>query len=144
MNTTYKAEQELAVENVFPTAGEDQPRSRAHQADQQPPGTAQSCDQSTPCLQTTAEPNPARAKGRLWAADRAPGLGPGSAVSSTSPSRRVMRPLRAPASHSRPRGHSAVPRPGVTRGLPAFGMGTHPGGDAGKPNLGCENPVSHA
>lgn len=75
---------------VFPTAGSDQPRSPGYRAEQRPPGTAQGCDQSTPCLQTTAEPNLAQRKGLRWgAAD----LAPGSRLcqSSTSTSRRVVR-----------------------------------------------------
>lgn len=64
---------------VFPTAGEDQPRSPVYHADQQPPGMARSCDQSALCLQTTAEPNLAQIFPRQWkglplgAAELAPG-----------------------------------------------------------------------
>lgn len=143
---------------VFPTAGEDQPRSPAYHADQQPPGIAQSCDQSTLCLQTTAGPNlaqiffPRQRKGLpSGAADPAPGWVPGPAMSSTSTSKRVMRPRRAPAAHWRSRGHTAAPRPGAARGLPALGMagwpereGTQPGGEAAGLNPGCENPASRA
>lgn len=144
---------------VFPTAGEDQPRPQAYHADQQPPGiAARSCDQSTLCLQTTAEPNlaqifPRQRKGLPFGtADLAPGWVPGSAMSSSSTSKRVTRPRRASAAHSLAelgsQGRAASRGPS---GPPTFGMagwpeheGTRPAGEAAGLNAGCENPASRA
>lgn len=137
---------------VFPTAGEDQPRSQVNHADQQPPGIAQSCDRSTVCLQTTAGPKlaqilPRRRKGLPFGtADPAPGLGSRLCHEQHS----NLRASQA-AAHSPTGGHRAVPRPGAARGLPALGWrdgqslrGLIPAGEAGKLNLGCQNPASHA
>lgn len=110
---------------VFPTAGSDQPRSPGYRAEQRPPGTAQGCDQSTPCLQTTAEPNLAQRKGLRWgAAD----LAPGSRLcqSSTSTSRRVVRAEPQPPAGGA--GHT-----GPSRGAGAASTGIRECGTAGVP-----------
>lgn len=100
---------------VFPTAGEQKPRSQAQHADQQPPGIAQSRDQSTLCLQTTAEPNlaqifPRQRKGLPFgAAALAPGLGswlcheqPMKLQASCAAARSLGLSLSAPGSLGRP------------------------------------------
>lgn len=113
---------------------------------------AQSCDQSTLCLQTTAEPNPAQIfprqrKGLPFGAAE---LAPGSRLChqqhiNLQASHAAALSLSLPLAELGSQGRAG------SRGLPAFGMagwpereGTRPGGKAGRLNLGCENPASHA
>lgn len=141
-----KAEQELAVENGLsdsrgrPAAIPSVPPLTSSHLASQRAATRARCVCKQPQSQTSLRSSPVRGKGcALGQLTRLRACVPGSALRSTSTSGRVTRPPTRRPGVTRP-SHVPGPRGGCQHlGWPER-EGTHPAGEAGKLNLGCENP----